>query len=273
MADMNQLHLEDLGPVSSDDESTAHASPQKAGTTRAITEDGGLHKEVLADGTGRDCPEPGDEVTGATTSRAEALPPPAARPRWTTTVGTIAKDRTPASRRRSLLLRGRTTGGTRTMRLKRVHLATVSYRHLSREALADGDLRETSLGDPTRATAANSQGARRTLRRCRIGATRGIQSHVRPVALRSVDTEGQWAAGARGAVHYTGTLESDGSKFDSSRDRKDPFKFTIGKGSPRRLAPPPPSLRDRLDTQPPVTLPHSRMRRTRGVARRASATR
>jgi len=44
------------------------------------------------------------------------------------------------------------------------------------------------------------------------------------------DALGPPPAGYEVTAHYTGTLASNGSKFDSSVDRGKPFKFTIGQG-------------------------------------------
>lgn len=44
------------------------------------------------------------------------------------------------------------------------------------------------------------------------------------------DAEGPPPNGYEVIAHYTGTLASNGDKFDSSVDRGQPFKFTIGQG-------------------------------------------
>ncbi|HWH48498.1 MAG TPA: FKBP-type peptidyl-prolyl cis-trans isomerase [Burkholderiales bacterium] len=45
----------------------------------------------------------------------------------------------------------------------------------------------------------------------------------------SIGTGVPATAGKRVTVHYTGWL-TDGTKFDSSKDRNDPFVFSLGKG-------------------------------------------
>jgi peptidylprolyl isomerase len=63
--------------------------------------------------------------------------------------------------------------------------------------------------------------------------TAGGEVITTPSGLKYIEIEeGTGATPNRGqtvTVHYTGTLEN-GKKFDSSRDRKRPFDFTIGVG-------------------------------------------
>jgi peptidylprolyl isomerase len=63
--------------------------------------------------------------------------------------------------------------------------------------------------------------------------TAGKETVTTPSGLKYIDTtvgEGDSPqTGKTVKVHYTGTLEN-GKKFDSSRDRNQPFSFTIGVG-------------------------------------------
>jgi FKBP-type peptidyl-prolyl cis-trans isomerase len=49
------------------------------------------------------------------------------------------------------------------------------------------------------------------------------------IEILRAGTGAEAKAGNRVTVHYVGTL-TDGKKFDSSRDRGQGFKFTLGKG-------------------------------------------
>jgi len=69
-----------------------------------------------------------------------------------------------------------------------------------------------------------------------MGDDRGPLHELPEGVKKEIVTEapsGNWKrpkSGDEVCVHYVGTLESDGSEFDSSRGRGEPFTFTLGKG-------------------------------------------
>lgn len=58
----------------------------------------------------------------------------------------------------------------------------------------------------------------------------GVMKTILEAAPNDQASLGPPLDGSEITAHYTGTLEADGSKFDSSLDRGTPFKFTLGQG-------------------------------------------
>lgn len=69
-----------------------------------------------------------------------------------------------------------------------------------------------------------SQGSKKMTDKTPVTTASGLQYVEEVVGTGATPKTGQTVV-----VHYTGTLES-GKKFDSSRDRNQPFEFTLGVG-------------------------------------------
>jgi peptidylprolyl isomerase len=82
----------------------------------------------------------------------------------------------------------------------------------------------TAIASPVPVTSTNSPDSNKMNLDQAVTTASGLQYIDETVGTGASPSKGQNVV-----VHYTGTLE-DGSKFDSSRDRNQPFSFKIGVG-------------------------------------------
>lgn len=85
-------------------------------------------------------------------------------------------------------------------------------------ALSIGACNKKTETTPSSDTAASAAGGQQS-------ATESVKTEDLKAGNGTEATNGKTVS-----VHYTGTLASDGKKFDSSLDRGQPFKFVLGAG-------------------------------------------
>jgi FKBP-type peptidyl-prolyl cis-trans isomerase len=126
-----------------------------------------------------------------------------------------------ANREKSALLAEQTATSTATSTTKTID--AVDYLQMASQLMGT----PTSTTTSTTSTNPNNQVMTNDNASSTVGIGQG------PLAMQSVRVkEGTGVEAKKGdqvSVHYVGTL-TDGTKFDSSRDRKQPFQFDLGAG-------------------------------------------